>query len=54
MHLLTLLAQNQLDPAMIRHMIMAMIAILPVIIAVSIAIVMLPCWLILKKAGFSP
>jgi hypothetical protein len=54
MHLLPLLAQNQIDPEMVRHMVMAVITILPIIIAVSIAIVMLPCWLILKKAGFSP
>jgi hypothetical protein len=39
---------------MIRHFIMAMMAILPVIILLGIAIVMVPCWFILKKAGFTP
>ncbi len=54
MHLISLLAQNQLDPIMVRHIIMAMMAILPVIMLLAIAIFMVPCWFILKKAGFSP
>jgi hypothetical protein len=35
-------------------MVMAMMAIIPIIIVITIAIVMIPCWFILKKAGFSP
>ncbi|HUA92559.1 MAG TPA: hypothetical protein VL991_08330 [Terracidiphilus sp.] len=55
MHLAAaLLAQAQPDPVMIRHIAMAMIAILPVIMLLAIAIFMVPCWFILKKAGFSP
>jgi hypothetical protein len=54
MHFAALLAQVQPDPVMIRHLVMAMMAILPVIILLAIAIVMVPCWFILKKAGFSP
>ena len=39
---------------MIQKMVVAMMAIIPIIIIVAIAIVMIPCWFILKKAGFSP
>jgi cobalamin biosynthesis protein CobD/CbiB len=54
MHLITLLAQIQPDQAMVRHLILGMMAILPIIILLMIALVMVPCWFILKKAGFSP
>jgi hypothetical protein len=54
MHLAALLAQAQPDPVMIRHIVMAMMAILPVIMLLAIAIFMVPCWFILKKAGFTP
>jgi uncharacterized membrane protein YhaH (DUF805 family) len=55
MHLLAmLLQQTQPNPEMIQHMIMATMAIIPIIILISIAVVMVPCWFILKKAGFSP
>jgi len=39
---------------MIQKMVVAMMAIVPIIIIVAIAVVMIPCWFILKKAGFSP
>ncbi len=57
MHLLAIVLQdssNQPSPEMISHMVMAMMAIIPLLIIISIAIVMIPCWFILKKAGFSP
>jgi hypothetical protein len=55
MHMLAMLLQdNQPNPEMIQKMMVAMMAIIPIIIIVSIAIVMIPCWFILKKAGFSP
>ena len=57
MHLLAMLLQdnpNQPSPEMIQHLMVAMMAIIPIIIIVTIAIVMIPCWFILKKAGFSP
>ena len=38
----------------ISHMVVAMIAILPLIILVCLAIVIVPFWFICKKAGFSP
>jgi hypothetical protein len=55
MHMLAMMLQdNQPSPEMIQHIIVAMMAIIPIIIIISIAIVMIPCWFILKKAGFSP
>jgi hypothetical protein len=55
MHSLALfLLQEQPDPEMVKHIMLAMITIIPIIIVVAIAIVMVPCWFILKKAGFSP
>jgi hypothetical protein len=54
MHAVALLLQNQPDPEMIRHIALVMLAIIPIIMAVVIAIVMVPCWFILKKAGFTP
>jgi hypothetical protein len=55
MHLLAMFLQdNQPNQEMIQHVMMAMMAIIPIIIIVTIAIVMIPCWFILKKAGFSP
>ncbi|HEY1161388.1 MAG TPA: hypothetical protein VGE83_12195 [Terracidiphilus sp.] len=54
MHNLALLLQNQPDPEAIKHMVVAMFAILPIIILVGLAIVILPFWFICKKAGFSP
>ena len=49
-----MLQDNQPSPEMIQHIMVAMMAIIPLIIIISIAIVMVPCWFILKKAGFSP
>jgi len=38
----------------IQHMVVAMMAILPLIILIFLAIVIVPFWFICKKAGFSP
>jgi hypothetical protein len=38
----------------IMHMAMAMMAILPLIVLIFLAIVIVPFWFICKKAGFSP
>ena len=55
MHLLAMILQeNQPNPEMIQKMMVAMMAITPIIILITIVIVMVPCWFILKKAGFSP
>jgi hypothetical protein len=56
MHAVALLLQNpdQLDPEMLKRIIAGFLVIIPIIIVVSIAVVMIRCWFILKKAGFSP
>ena len=54
MHFVALCLQSQPDPEAIRGILLAMAAIIPIIILVSIVIVMVPCWFILKKAGLSP
>ena len=55
MHFLAMLLQDsQPNPELIRHIMVAMAAIIPIIMLVSIAIFMVPCWFICKKAGFSP
>jgi flagellar basal body-associated protein FliL len=54
MQYVAFLLQNQPDPEMVRHIVMIMLAIIPIIILVAIAIVMVPFWFILKKAGFTP
>jgi uncharacterized membrane protein YhaH (DUF805 family) len=55
MHSIAMLLQdNQPSPEMIQKMMMAMAVFIPIIFVVTIAIFMVPCWFILKKAGFSP
>jgi hypothetical protein len=56
MHWIALLLQNpdQIDPEMIKRIIAGFLVIIPIIIVFSIAIVMVPCWFVLKKAGFTP
>jgi hypothetical protein len=55
MHLALFLQQNsQLDPAQIQRMVIALMAILPVIILLGLAVIVVPFWFICKKAGFSP
>ncbi len=57
MHMLAMMLQdnpNQPSPEMIQHIMVAMAAIIPIIMVVTIAIFMVPCWFICKKAGFSP
>jgi hypothetical protein len=48
------LQETQPDPEAVKGIIMAMVAIIPIIILVAIVIVMVPFWFILKKAGYSP
>jgi hypothetical protein len=54
MYNLALILQDGPNPAAIQHMVLAIMAILPLIILVALAIVIVPCWFICKKAGFSP
>ena len=55
MHELAFLLQSQTDPSEIaQRMMMWILPILLVGYLVVVAILMIPCWFILKKAGFSP
>ena len=54
LHLALFLQQTQPDPEAIKGILAAMLLIIPIIMVVAIAIVMIPCWFILKKAGCSP
>jgi len=55
MHSLALfLLQEQPDPAMVQKMAMIMIPVILGAIIIGIIILIVPCWFILKKAGFTP
>lgn len=54
MQLALYVMQNPPDPEQVRKMAMAVLAIMPVIILVALAVVIVPFWFICKKAGFSP
>ena len=51
---LALILQDGPNPAAIQHMALAVLAILPLIVLVFLAILIIPFWFICKKAGFSP
>jgi hypothetical protein len=55
MHELAFLLQSQTDPnEIVQRMMMWILPILLIGYLVVVAILMIPCWFILKKAGFSP
>jgi hypothetical protein len=54
MHYIALLLQDAPNQEAIQRMVMAAMAIIPLLILIGIAIVMVPTWFILKKAGFTP
>jgi hypothetical protein len=54
MHFLAFFLQNQPDPEAIRQALMVMMAVIPIVIIVCLAVVLVPFWFICKKAGFSP
>jgi hypothetical protein len=49
-----LLQDSQPNPEMVQHIMMMFIPFFMMIMLISIVIVMVPCWFILKKAGFTP
>jgi hypothetical protein len=51
---LAFVLQQGPDADQIQKMMVAMMAILPLIILVCVAIIIIPFWFICKKAGFSP
>jgi hypothetical protein len=46
--------QQELNPDQISHIVVAAMAIMPIIILVCLAIVIIPFWFICKKAGLTP
>jgi hypothetical protein len=49
-----LLLQNPPDTEMIKHIMLTIIPLMLVFYLVVVLILIIPCWLILKKAGFTP
>jgi hypothetical protein len=49
-----MLLQSQPDPEVVKHLVVTILAIIPFLIAVGLAILIVPFWFICKKAGFSP
>ena len=54
MHLALYMMQSPPDPEQIQRIAMTVMAILPFILLIALAIAILPLWFICKKAGFSP
>jgi hypothetical protein len=54
MHFMAFLLQSQPDQAQIQRMAMALMAIMPIFMLIGLAIIIVPFWFILKRAGFSP
>ncbi len=54
MHQLALLLQAQPDIETFRRMMVFMIPFMAFVYLFIVALVMVPCWFICKKAGFSP
>ncbi len=54
MHELAFFLQQQPDPEVVKRMMMLIIPIVLIVFLVVVVIIMVPCWFILKKAGFSP
>lgn len=55
MHSLALLLlQDQPNMEQAQKIAMAMLAIMPILFIIGIAVVIIPTWFICKKAGFSP
>ena len=51
---IALFLQDQVDPEMIRRIMMMIVPLFFIFYVISVAIVMVPCWFVLKKAGFTP
>lgn len=56
MHLLAMLLQdqNQLSPEQTMKIAMAIIPFFGLFMLIGLAVLIIPCWFICKKAGFSP
>jgi hypothetical protein len=54
MQIAVILLQSQPDQEQIMHMMALMVPLISILMLIGLAVVMVPCWFILKKAGFSP
>lgn len=54
MNFLAFFLQSPPDPELVQHIMMVMLPFLAIFFLIVVAVLMIPCWLILKKAGFSP
>jgi hypothetical protein len=54
MHFVAFLLQDGPNQEMMQRLLLAIIPFFFIMTLVAIAIFMVPCWFILKKAGFSP
>ncbi len=48
------LQQTQPDAELVQHILMMIVPILIIGYLIAVAVIMIPCWFILKKAGFTP
>lgn len=53
-HRTATLVQAQPDVQAIQHLMMIMMAVIPLVILISLVVVIVPCWFLCKRAGFSP
>ncbi|MGP8270563.1 MAG: hypothetical protein ACLQLH_10890 [Terracidiphilus sp.] len=53
-YLAIFLQQTQPDPELIQRIVMMVVPILIIGYLIAVAVLMIPCWFILKKAGFTP
>jgi uncharacterized BrkB/YihY/UPF0761 family membrane protein len=53
MQFLALFLQSQPDPELVQRILMMIVPLLIIGYLIVVALVMVPCWFILKKAGFS-
>ena len=49
-----ILQQDHVDTAAVERIVYTMMAIMPILFILGLAIVIVPFWFICKKAGFSP
>ncbi len=54
MHELAILLQNQPNPEVIKEMMMWILPIMLIGYLLVVVLLIVPCWFICKKAGFSP
>jgi hypothetical protein len=52
--LLALFLQDNLSQEQIQKIAIAVMTIFPILFIIGVAVVLVPCWFICKKAGFSP